>query len=93
MVKVGIRELNARTSEILRQVREQSVAVTVTYRGRAVARIVPLTDTEAKEIEASAFLTQIGDLAKEIGAHWPPGVSALEAVTEQRRESSIGYDP
>lgn len=86
MIEVGIRELKQRTSHILRQVREKKETITVTHRGRAVARIVPVEDAESKRAEALAVWAEMDELAREIGAHWPEGVSAVEAVREQRRE-------
>ena len=86
MLQVGVRELKQRTSDILRRVREDHETVTVTHRGKAVARIVPLDDWEAKQAEAEVVLAEMDQLAKEISAHWPPGVSAADAVRQQRRE-------
>jgi len=86
MVEVGIRELKQRASHILRQVREKKETITITYRGRPVARLVPVEDMESKRAEALAVWAKMDDLAREIGAHWPEGVSAVEAVREQRRE-------
>ena len=42
MDTVGIRELRARTSEILRRVSERKESIEMTYRGTVVARIVPV---------------------------------------------------
>ena len=86
MVEVGVRELKRRASHILRQVREKKETFIITYRGRPVARLVPAEDMESKKAEALAVLAEIDELAREIGAHWPEGVSAVEAVREQRRE-------
>lgn len=86
MIEVGIRELKQGASQILRRVWEKKETITVTRRGRAVARIVPVEDAESKRAEALAVLAEMDELAREIGAHWPKGVSAVEAVREQRRE-------
>jgi len=86
MGEIGIRELKQRASEILRQVREEHETFTVTYRRKVVARLVPAEDTNAERVRASANWTQMDELAREIGTHWPPEVSAAEAVKEQRRE-------
>lgn len=45
MATTNVRELKARTSAILRRVREEKVAYDVTRRGKLVARIVPAEDT------------------------------------------------
>ena len=86
MLEVGERELKQRTSDILRRVREEHETVTVTRRGKAVARIVPVEDREAAQAEAEAIWARMRELSKEISASWPDGLSAVEAVREQRRE-------
>lgn len=45
METIGIRDLKAHASHILRRVRETGAAYTVTHHGRAVARITPPDDT------------------------------------------------
>ena len=86
MGEIGVREFKQRASEILRRVREKKETFAVTYRGRVVARVVPVEGPEAGNAEALATWTEMDALAREIGAIWPRGVSALEAVREQRRE-------
>ncbi len=85
MAEVGIRELKQRTSEILRRVRQSRESVDVTYRGRVVARLVPVREAEGARTEAASVWVEMDQLAAEIGAQWPRGLSAQEAVTEQRR--------
>jgi len=86
MQEIGIRELKQRASDILKRVREKRETITITYRGRAVARLVPVEGRETRVAEALAIWAEMDTLAQEIGAHWPPGVTAAEAVQEQRRE-------
>jgi len=87
MVKeVGIRELKQRTSDILRRVREGKETVTITYRGRVVAHLVPAEDREARRAEAESVWADMDDLAEEVGALWPARVSAVDSVQDQRRE-------
>jgi prevent-host-death family protein len=85
METIGVRELKARATEILRRVREDGTAFEVTYRGLVVARLVPLAQP-AREQTVEAFLERLDRTAEEIGRHWPEGVSAVEAVREVRRE-------
>jgi prevent-host-death family protein len=82
---IGVRELKAHTSRILRRVREKGEAVEVTYRGRPVARLVPVSKQESGVAEAAAVWSDLDRLAAEIGARWA-GLSATEAVREGRRE-------
>jgi prevent-host-death family protein len=90
---VGVRELKQRATQILRRVREEGETVEVTYRGRVVARIVPVQDAKKRaqvnnptDEEIAAWFAQVERTAAEISAHWPEGVSAVDAVREQRRE-------
>ena len=83
MVSVGIRELKQQTSELIRLVREKGSEIQVTYHGQVVALLVPVKKSRAKD-ESKAW-TSLDNLAAEIGAHWPKGVSAAEAVAEGRQ--------
>jgi antitoxin (DNA-binding transcriptional repressor) of toxin-antitoxin stability system len=57
----------------------------ITFRGRAVARLVPVVEPVANG-DPQAFWAEVARLAEEIGSRWPEGVTAVEAVREQRRE-------
>ena len=83
MADVGIRQLKQQASEIVRRVREQKETITITYRGRPVAKMVPFEDTKAA---SGAVWAQMDEIARQIGALWPREVSVAEAVKEQRRE-------
>ncbi len=85
MREVGIRELKQRTSAIVRRVREKSESFQVTYRGRVVARLVPAEEARHRRAETATVWAEMDELSAEIGAHWPPGPPAEEAVAEQRR--------
>ncbi len=82
MVTVGVRELKQRTSELIRQVREQGIEILVTHHGRVVARIIPVAPSQEETRHAWDDLDR---LAAEIGQRWPQGVSAAQAVAEGRR--------
>ncbi len=83
MHNVGIRELKQNASELIRQVREEGAEIQVTYHGKVVALLIPVNRPPAQE-EAQAW-AEIDHLAAEIGARWPAGLSAAEAVAESRR--------
>jgi prevent-host-death family protein len=85
MRAVGIRELKNRASEIVRDVRENREVIDVTYRGRIVARIIPV-DGNASESQAADAWADLDALGREIAKRWPPGVNAVDAVREVRRE-------
>lgn len=86
MISVGVRELREHVGELLQRVREQGEIIEITYHGEAVARIVPVKPTPITPDEMSAIWSSIDQLAAEIGAHWPKGVSAADAVADDRRE-------
>lgn len=83
--RIGIRELKERTSEIMRRVREDSQRYEVTYHGRTIAWIVPVAEPETS-LAPEEWLREWDELSKAISADWPEGVSAVDAVREQRRE-------
>ena len=72
MKEVGVRELKQRGSEVIRQVKDDKDAVIITYRGWAVARIVPMVDLEEKRVETNAVWSAMDKLANEIATLWPP---------------------
>jgi prevent-host-death family protein len=86
MTSVGVRELREQTSAIVKRVREEGETVDVTYRGRVVARIVPVDPPRPDPEELERWLEGHRRLGEEISKVWPKGVSAVDAVREQRRE-------
>jgi len=83
---IGVRELKEQTTRILRRVRERGEEVQVTYRGRPVARLIPVSGRGSGKREAAAVWSDLDRLAAQIGARWPVGLKAAEAVREGRRE-------
>ena len=81
MAEVGVRELKNRASEIIRAVREERVEYVITYRGKPVARLVPVT---AEEDDEQAW-QKLEWLSQEISAQWQSDKSAVELLTEMRR--------
>ncbi len=84
MVTVGIRELKQQASELIRKVREEGAEVQITYHGKVVALLVPVAPAAQGKQEANAWM-DIDHLAAEIGARWPKGLSASQAIEEDRR--------
>lgn len=84
---VTVDELKERAEEILQRVREQGETIEVAEAGEVVAQLVPrLPRKRGLSPEDAAVLDDLEQLAIEIGKEWPPGMSAAEAVKEQRRE-------
>lgn len=86
MATVGVRELKEQTSKILRRVREEGEIIEITYHGQPIARLVPITPAPPEEEELAAYWADLEQLAAEIEAKWPEGVSAVDAVRDVRRE-------
>ena len=86
MATVGVRELKEQTSKILRRVREEGEIIEITYHGQPIARLVPITPSPPAEEELAAYWADLEQLAAEIEAKWPEGVSAVDAVRDVRRE-------
>ena len=86
MPTIEVRALKQRASAVLRRVREDKETITVTYRGRAVARLVPVEDREYTRADTAKVWTEMETLADEIGTQWPTEATAVAAVQEQRRK-------
>ncbi|MBX3070725.1 MAG: hypothetical protein KF883_09535 [Thermomicrobiales bacterium] len=83
MTQVSIDELSKHTSEIARRVREEGETIDLTDRGTVFARIAPVPALPKKSFEET--WAEHDRLAREIGKRWPKGVSAAEAISEDRR--------
>ncbi|HEX5140868.1 MAG TPA: type II toxin-antitoxin system prevent-host-death family antitoxin [Dehalococcoidia bacterium] len=84
MAEIGIRELKLHASEIMRRVRESKESFEITHRGRVVARIIPVSE-RSKTPDNAGLWAHMDELAEEIAANWPSGLTASDAVAEQRR--------
>jgi prevent-host-death family protein len=87
MRSIGVRELKAHTSEILREVREHGAEYTVTHRGRAVARLVPAGRPLPPNVaEVDAWLAEMDAMAAEIDTLLPEGSTLENVLGDMRRE-------
>ena len=88
MPEIGIRELKARASEIVRAVRDRRARYTVTYRGRPVGVLVPLDEVspaEAADEPETAVWEELTQLGEEIGQGWTSPQTGTELLSEIRR--------
>jgi len=89
MQTVGVRELKARASEIIAAVEARGTRFQVTKRGKPVAIIAPVRgatlpeDSEPVEGDLDVW-AEMDELAAEIGRRWPQGLSAVEALAQDR---------
>lgn len=86
MAAVGIKELKVHTSEIVRRVRERREPIDVTLRGRVVARLVPVEQPRPTAEELVKIWRRREELAADISKEWPVGLSAVDAIREDRRD-------
>ena len=90
MAEIGIRELKARASEIVREVREHRARYTITYRGRPVGVLLPL-DEEAQPgtliggVQGDDVWDELDRLGEEIGQGWKSPLTSTELLSEMRR--------
>jgi prevent-host-death family protein len=90
MSDVGVRELKARASEIVRSVRDRRARYVITYRGRPVGVLMPLDEVRSAplapgdELGAGAWeeLTRLGE---EIGRGWRSPLTGAELLSGMRR--------
>lgn len=66
---IGIRELKARASEVIREVQTTGAGIPVTSRGRPVARIEPVTE-EQDTVPVDGMGGLMGSLAGIYTAEW-----------------------
>ena len=83
---IGVRELKANISEILRQVEEEGEVVEVTRHGHVIARLMPVEQLQSDERDANGTWTQLNELIREISTKWPEGVTAQDAINDVGRE-------
>ena len=86
MSAIGVRELKEHASQVLRRVRERGEEIDVTHHGRVIARLVPVSRERPRPRGSAAVWSTLDRVAREIGARWPRGRSAAQAVREGRRE-------
>ena len=90
MPQVGVRELKARASEIVRAVRDRRARYVITHRGRPVGLLLPLDEASRSEAVADGAqgadaweeLTRLGE---EIGRGWRSPLTSTELLSEMRR--------
>jgi prevent-host-death family protein len=76
MEEIGIRELKARASEVVRAVRERRVRYLITQRGRPVALLVPL-DALPPQPNADEVWARLERIREELGKGWQSEKSAV----------------
>lgn len=86
MEQIDIREWKTRGEEVMRAVREGAAAYEITFRGEVIARVDGGAAGEERRRESLRLWEEMKLLGEELSRSWPEGVSAVEAVREQRRD-------
>jgi prevent-host-death family protein len=81
---IGIRELKARASEVVRAVKERRARYVITLRGQPAAILVPL-DAMPPQPDADEVWARLEELGKEVARNWQSEKSAVEILSEMRR--------
>ncbi len=83
MRSVGVRELRHNMSKVLHEVSEGGKEISITSYGREIARIIPPRHRKTPE-EIAALWNRIDQIASEIGHYPDQGMSAVDAIREER---------
>lgn len=101
MTTITIEELEARVREVIDALAQGGEPVAVTRDGVAIAEIIPMAAAHQgatvnprwSEEERAAYWAEWEALSKEVAKTWPKGVSAVDAIREDRsRLDRIGTD-
>lgn len=84
MEKIGIRELKARASELVRTVKESRAQYIITQRGEPVAILMPV-DAAPPPPDPGEVWARLEALGREIAQNWQSEKSAVEILSEMRR--------
>ena len=85
MPEVGVRELKARASEIVREVRERRARYVITHRGRPVGVLIPVNEAGTEPSETAAVWDRLVRLGNEIAEDWPAGLDSGKVLSDMRR--------
>jgi antitoxin (DNA-binding transcriptional repressor) of toxin-antitoxin stability system len=86
MSVVRLPELGEQAASLVRRVRDTGEVVDIEEHGVVVARVVPVPEPVPDQADLDSFWDDLDEIAAEINASWPKGVSAEDAVKDVRRE-------
>lgn len=85
MRKIGVRELKAKASEVLRDVRDSGAQYVVTLRGRPVGVLLPLDEVADRLQRAEDVWDELESLGAQIADGWRSPLTSGELLSEMRR--------
>ncbi len=83
---VRLPELGEQAASLVGRVRDTGEVVDIEEHGIVVARVVPVSEPTPDQADLDSFWDDLDDIAAEINASWPKGVSAEDAINDVRRE-------
>ena len=84
MEEIGIRELKARASDVVRAVKEQRARYVITQRGVPVAVIIPIDAILAQKNSDESW-DKLMEIRRKLGAGKQNKKSSVEILSEMRR--------
>jgi prevent-host-death family protein len=84
MEEIGIRELKARASDVVRAVKEQRARYVITQRGVPVAVIIPI-DAILDQKNSSESWDKLMEIRRKLGTGKQNTKSSVEILSEMRR--------
>ncbi len=88
MHQIALHHLHDRTTEILREVREEKTEYVVTQEGRPIARLSPMTAEPLPVAPAASEQegwTHYAEIAETVREAWPDGQRTQDVLDEVRR--------
>jgi len=82
--EIGVRELKARASELVRTVKEERARYVITQRGKPAALIIPLDAAPLEKTRDQVWESLI-KIGEELSKGWKSDRSAVEILSEIRR--------
>jgi len=85
MRQIGVRELKAKASEVLRDVRDSRAQYVVTLRGRPVGVILPLDEAAERIYRADDVWDELDRLGAQLTSGWRSPLTSTELLSNMRR--------
>jgi len=85
MEEIGIRELKARASDVVRAVKEQRARYVVTQRGKPVAAIIPMDAVLPEKNNNDEAWDKLMEIRVRLGKGKKNKKSSVEILSEMRR--------
>ena len=86
MAVIRLPELGEQAAAIVRRVHDTGESIDIEEHGVVVARVIPIVGPAPDQAELDSLWDDLDEIAVEINATWPKGVSAEDAVNDVRRE-------